>query len=148
AMEHLAEYIGVELVATNNVHYHDRERFWIHDLLTCVRLGLKIDDVHPERRLNAENYLKAPEQMHEAFADLPAALKGTEAVAERCSPAFNLTESLHPIFPLPQGISSQSLLRRLVYRGASERYGRITEKIRRRLDHELSIIQRLGYTDY
>src|SRR5690606_9593327 len=51
-MRDLAGHLGVGLAASNNVHYHERDRFWLHDLLTCVRCGLTIDQVHPERRLN------------------------------------------------------------------------------------------------
>src|SRR5690606_32920172 len=53
-MSQLAERLELQLVATNNVHYHEPRRFWLHDLLTCVRNGLRIADVHPERRLNAQ----------------------------------------------------------------------------------------------
>lgn len=148
AMQDLAEHLGVGLVATNNVHYHDRNRFWIHDLLTCVRLGLRIEDVHPERHLNAENYLKPAVAMEQAFAGIPAALHGTRSVAERCSSPWDQAGSLHPVFPLPRGVTPQQRLRELVYQGASERYDRVTVKIRERLEHELSVIERLGYADY
>lgn len=147
-MRDLAGHLGLGLAASNDVHYHERERFWLHDLLTCVRCGLTIDQVHPERRLNAENDLKPAEAMAAAFADLPEALRGTEAIAERCEPALNLDARLHPAFVVPDGLTAERYLRDLAYRGAEERYGRVTGKIRRRLDHELDIINRSGYADY
>ncbi|MFO7245284.1 MAG: DNA polymerase III subunit alpha [Bacillota bacterium] len=147
-MRDLAGHLGVGLAASNNVHYHERDRFWLHDLLTCVRCGLTIDQVHPERRLNAENDLKPAADMAAAFADLPEALRGTAAIAERCRPALDLDARLHPAFAVPPGMTAERYLRELAYRGAQERYGRLTGKIRRRLDHELDIINRLGYADY
>ncbi len=142
----LAEELSLEVVAASNVHYARKEDFWIHDLLTCVRTLTRLEDVHPERRLNAENYLKSPREMSEIFPR--RALENTLRVADRCRPALVLGERMYPDFPLPPGTTADAYLRQLVYRGAEERYGEVTAEIARRLDHELDIIRRLGYAGY
>lgn len=145
----LARRLDLGLVATNNVHYLHKEDFWVHDLLTCARTLTAVEDVHPERRLNAENWLKPPPVMARLFADFPAARRGALEVAERCEPALVSGRRLHPAYPLPPGEESAAgYLRKVVLAGATRRYGRVTPRAARRLDSELSVICGLGYEDY
>ncbi|MCL6580564.1 MAG: DNA polymerase III subunit alpha, partial [Firmicutes bacterium] len=145
----LARRLGLRLVATNNVHHLTRGDFWVHDLLTCVRTLTTLEEVHPERRLNAENHLKSPAEMTALFADLPEAVRGTLEVAEACEPALRPGRRLHPAFPLPPGErDAASFLRKVAFAGARERYGRLDGRVRERLEHELDIIFRLGFEDY
>ena len=148
ALAELAEDLGLKIAATNNVHYAEKADFPLHDTLTCIRTLTQLEDVHPERRLNAENYLKSPAEMKELFSDYPEALAATQEIAERCQPALDLEKSLFPAFPVPQGKSAAVFLRELTYQGAVKRYGTITPSIRRRLEHELDIITRLKVEDY
>ncbi|HYF92265.1 MAG TPA: DNA polymerase III subunit alpha [Symbiobacteriaceae bacterium] len=148
ALRELGEHLGLPLVATGNVHYRTREEFFVHDLLTCVRTLTRLDQPHAERRLNAENYMKPPALMAERFRDLPDAVTGTLKIAEQCSPSLDLGAKLFPQYDVPQGMSALAYLRQLVYEGARRRYGRITEKVETRLEHELRIIGQLGYEDY
>ncbi|WPD19807.1 DNA polymerase III subunit alpha [Thermaerobacter composti] len=144
----LAEHLGVGVVATNDVHYATRDRFAVHDLLTCVRLGIPVDEPHPQRHLNAHNDLKAPRAMARMFADHPRALEATLAIAERCRPVLPEGAVPRPAYPLPPGVSAAAYLREQVERGALWRYGRITPRIRQRLEHELAIIEKLELADY
>jgi error-prone DNA polymerase len=144
----LGETLGIPLVATNNVHYARPEDFPVHDLLTCIRLGITLEEPHPERRLNDQNYLKDPREMRELFAWCPQALQNALEIAAVCEPAPLLGEKRHPVYPLPEGISSDGFLRELVYRGARERYGSLTPEISGRLGKELRVIAQLGYADY
>lgn len=148
ALRDLGEALGLPLVVTSNVHHRTREEFFVHDLLTCVRTLTRIDQPHPERPLNDQRYLKPPEVMIERFREFPEAVKNTLAIAERCRPVLDLDARLHPEFQTPDGSHPAAYLTHLVYDGAARRYGRITERIRRRLEHELTIITRLGYEDY
>ncbi|MEW6033018.1 MAG: DNA polymerase III subunit alpha [Bacillota bacterium] len=145
----LTRKLGLRLVATNNVHYVCKEDFWVHDLLTCARTLTTVEDVHPERRLNAENYLKSPAAMTRLFADLPEAVRGAVEIAESCSPALVPGRRLHPAFPLPSGeTSSAAFLRKMTLAGATRRYGWVSRRVRERLETELDVICRLGYEDY
>ncbi|MGE5485295.1 MAG: DNA polymerase III subunit alpha [Ignavibacteriales bacterium] len=144
----LANRLDLNAVATANVHYSRRDDFPVHDLLTCIRTLTTVDGVHPERKLNAENYLRSPEEMTSLFSRYPGALRGAYVIAERCGPALEVEEKCYPSFPVPEGTSPGEMLRDLVRDGARRRYGRITAKIRDRLEHELDIIFKLGYEDY
>lgn len=147
-MAELGERLGVGLVASNNVHFACKEGFPVHDLLTCVRTLTRIEAVHPERRLNGENYLKSPREMTRVFRAYPQAVSNSLKIARECSPALELNKPLFPSFPLPRGYQAEEFLRRLVYQGAEKRYGLITHEVRERLEHELRIINQLGYPDY
>lgn len=145
----LAADLGLATAATNNVHYVGKEQFRVHDLLTCVRTLTRLADVHPQRRLNAENYLKSPAEMKEIFHDYPSAVTNTLKIAEMCEPALATGAPLLPAFTdLPPGETAAGCLRRLTFKGARERYRRLTPGIVSRLEHELAIICRLGFADY
>ncbi|WP_324668390.1 DNA polymerase III subunit alpha [Geochorda subterranea] len=146
----LAREAGVPVVATNDVHYARKADFPVHDALTCVRTRTTLEQVHPERPLNAEQYLKSAQEMAALFAEMPEALHNAARIARMCEDdVLPLGESLFPAYPdVPAGQTATQLLRRLVYEGAQARYGRVTPAIRDRLDHELAIIEALGVADY
>jgi len=144
----LAEDLGLGIVATNNVHYATKEAFSVFDLLTCARTSTRLEDVHPARHLNAEQYLKDAQAMRELFKAYPRAVAATIELADACRPALNPDEPLLPRYPLPEGESAARVLRRLVYEGAARLYGSISRKVTERLEHELNIISQLGYEDY
>ncbi len=145
----LAERLGIGVVASNNVHFCSREDFPVHDLLTCVRTLTTLDSACPERRLNGENYLKSPGEMEQIFRFHPQALGNSLSIAERCQEGvLQLNKPLFPRFPLPAGQEAGVFLRRLVYQGAGERYGALTQQVTDRLEHELRIIHQLEYDDY
>jgi len=144
----LAERLGVELVATNNVHHLRREDFPAHDVLTCARTLTKLDDVHPERRLNAQCTLRSPAEMAGFFRAYPQALETAGRIAERCEPALHPGEYRFPAYRVPPGETARGMLHKLVWQGARERYRPLTEPVRRRLEHELGVIGKLGFDEY
>lgn len=144
----LAERLDLETVATNNVHFAARDDFQVHDLLTCVRTGTVLDDVHPARRLNDQLYLKSPAAMQRLFRAHPRAVGNTLVLAESIRPSLDPDVVRLPRYPLPSGQDSFALLRCLVQKGAEKRYGRLGKEIRARLEHELAVIGRLGFGDY
>lgn len=148
ALREIAQRAGLEWVATQNVHYATPDRFPVYDALTCVRTGTRLPDVHPERRLNGTNYLTSPQEMAALFPDDPRALQNTLEIARRCRPALpEKPPNRFPAFPTPRGESTIAFLRRLTYQGAWRRYGRLTPAIRRRLEHELAVIEKLDVAD-
>lgn len=143
----LADSLGIEPVATNNVHYANHEDFIIHDLLTCVRTLTKIRDIHPERPFNGESYLKSSVQMQALFRFYPRALGNTLRIAAECEPVFK-NKALHfPEFTLSNGAPAIHL-RRLTFEGARRRYGRINMQVKDRLEHELGVIEKMGFAGY
>jgi error-prone DNA polymerase len=148
ALQELAAHIGAGLVATNNVHHLTREDFPAHDVLTCARTLTTLQDVHAERRLNAQCHFRSPAEMQDCFRDCPQALDNTAAIAERCEPALRPGAYRFPAYPLPPGETAPGVLRRLVWKGARGRYGRLTAVARDRLEHELHVIGKLGFDEY
>ncbi len=84
-VESVSRTYGVPLLATNQVHYHDEHRQTLQDVLTCVRHGCTIQDAGFRLFPNGERFIKPPEDMHRLFSDLPAALRRTVEIAERCT---------------------------------------------------------------
>ena len=144
----LSQKTGVGCVITNNVHYACKENFPIHDLLTCVRTKTKLEELHPERRLNAENYLKSGQEMAQTGLLYPEAMENTLKIAEACSSVFTKGTHLFPRFAVPEGEAPASLLRKLTYLGAKSKYNPLNSKVISRLEHELKIIIEMGYADY
>ncbi|MGC8667785.1 MAG: DNA polymerase III subunit alpha [Chthonomonadales bacterium] len=145
----LADALGLQVVATNNVHHLERRDFTAHDILRCIAVGTTIDQVHSERPLNAERFLKPPQEMAALFAWRRDALTATWKIAEQCSTALPDASDVTPRFPVPEGMGSAAqYLRTLTYRGARARYGKVTAAVRDRIEHELRIICELGYADY
>jgi error-prone DNA polymerase len=144
----LAEHLGVGLVATNNVHHLRHDDFRVHDVLTCARTLTVLEDVHPERSLNAQQYFRTPEEMTDLFRDCPQAVENAGRIAERCEPALRPGQYRFPSYDLPPGETAPGLLRKLVAAGAQRRYGRMNSVIRARLEHELSVISQLGFDEY
>ena len=145
----LHQELKIPIAATNNVHYLDKEIFPVHDLLVCTRTRTTLDDIHPERPLNNENYFTSPEEMEERFRAFPGAIQNTLEIAERCSPALNLGENLFPRYlPDDHGQTAVELLTDLTWAGAARRYNRITPALRQRINYELNIIAQLDVADY
>lgn len=145
----LAEACHIPLVATGNVHYATPAQFPVHDILTCIRVGCDIRTPHAARPLNPARWLYDAAEAARRFARWPQAVANTLAIAERCQVVLRLDDALFPTFDLPPGqVSAVQFLRDLVYRGAAARYPVLDDALRERLNHELAIIEQLGYVDY
>jgi error-prone DNA polymerase len=144
----LARRLGVGLVATNNVHHRRPADFPIHDVLTCARTLTKLDDVHPERRLNAQCYFRSEREMREFFRDYPEAVDTAGRIAQMCEPALHPGQYRFPTYPVGEKETAYEMLERLTAQGARRRYGRIKGEVARRMRHELSVIRKLGFQDY
>ena len=152
-LANLAERCGLELVATNNAHYHVRSRHRLNDVLVAVRHRLTLDSSHRERRPNSEFFLKSAAEMERRFARYPRALTNTTAIAERCR--FDLTRDLPyrlPDYPLPEGPRSMVSSRVSVERAFQRKYGPLEpltrDDARSRLDRELALIQKHGLAGF
>lgn len=144
----LAQTLGIRPAATNNVHYASRQDFVLHDILTCIRTLSKVQDIHPARPLNGENYLKSPREMEQLFGFCPEAAENTLLIAELCQEAFPMRQIHFPCFPLKPGQDAARLLRRVTFAGAEKRYGQVGRAVRQRLETELDIIEKLGFPEY
>jgi error-prone DNA polymerase len=139
----LSRELGIEMVATNNVHYHVRERHRLGDALVAIRHCQSLDETHRERRPNSEFHLKSAQEMADLFADYPGAVANTLRIAERCN--FDLTGGLDyrfPDYPVPDGYTADAYLERLCYEAAARRYHTITPRVRERLEEELRLVRK------
>ena len=146
---HLAESLGVPVVATNDVRHALPEGRRLLDALTCLRHKTSLDRAGRKLVKNAERHLRPRREMIERFADHPEWITATRAVAERC--AFHLEDLGYrfPEFPVPAGETQSTALRRLSEQGAGERYGRpVPPKARAQIEHELAIIEKLDLAGY
>ena len=147
---YLAHHLGVRPVAANNVHHARRDGFAAHDLLSCVRAGVTTAQPHPARPLNAERYLKSASEMAALFSWCPEAVSNTLLVAERCLGGLPRLPFGGDITPKHNSNDAHAELRASAFAGARERYGAagFTTQVTNRLEHELTVICRLGYADY
>lgn len=143
----LSKDTGIPLVASNDVHYLDREDFAIHDVLLCIQTGKIVDETQRLKFPSHEFYLKSPEEMAALFPYAPEALKNTVRIAERCQFEFKFGEIHLPAFQLPEGKAAVDYLRELCEIGLSNRY-EVKPLHRERLDFELKTIHDMGYDDY
>ena len=153
ALAELAERVGAEVVATNNVHYHVRERHRLNDVLIAIQHRLTLDSSHQERRPNSEFFLKSAESMARRFRRYPRAVSNTVAIAERCT--FDLTRDLPyrlPDYPVPDGATLDSFLRGVCERAFTRKYGGETQAAREdgraRLERELMLIAKHGLAGF
>ncbi len=99
-LQSLAEWLGLPIVATNNVHYAERDRAQTQDILVCIRALQTVNEYHPDRKVNAEYALKPEHEMRRLFHDQPRALRSTEEIAERCHWELDLKTFHFPKFDL------------------------------------------------
>ena len=144
----LARDLDLGLVATNDAHYLRREDARAHDILLCIQTAANLDSPKRMRFPTQEFYLKSPQEMAALFADVPDALRNTAAVAEQCRLQFEFGQYLLPKFPLPEGHTAGSYLRHLCEERLPRRYPEARAEIRRQMDYELDLIDRMGFSSY
>jgi len=144
----LARRLGLPLVAANDVHFIKPEEYAVHRLLSAIKANTTLDSLPDHRTVSEKCWMRSPQQMRTLFRDIPRAIANAEKIASECNVDLQLGRIKLPIFPVPEGETPYSYLRRICYRGAQKRYGTITPEVRRRLEHELHIIGKLGYASY
>ena len=153
----LANDIGVELVATNDVHYITKEDAAMQDVLLCIQTKKTLDDPKRMKFDSQEFYFKTAEEMKSLFPSLPQAIANTRVIADKVSePVFNLDKKGYPIrdmtlipgYEPPDGSTPEEYLRHLTDAGLVRRYGTVTQRELDRAEYELGIICRMGYAEY
>jgi error-prone DNA polymerase len=139
---------GLPLVATNGVAYATLERRELLDVLTCVRQKTTLATAGRLLERNSERYVKTPAQMARLFADLPEAIAHTLEISARLQ--FTLADLGYqfPRYPVPEGETQISFLRKRVDEGARRRYQPYHERARRQIERELALIEKLKLPGY
>lgn len=143
----IAEEFGVELVATNDVHYLKESDAEMQDILLCVQTGKFYDDPGRMRFEGTQFYLKDYDEMAEKFSFVPQALENTLKIAEKCNVTIEKKPLLPPYKP-DNGMTPYEFLKDLMEKGLKRRYKEITPEIRQRADYELEVVSKMGFVEY
>jgi len=151
----LAEECELPLVATNDCHYLRRENAQTQAVLMCIQTGSSILDGRPIGFETDEFYYKNTDEMRMLFGKYRGAIENTEIIADRCNLELSFDGYKLPKFPLPNDISAAEYLRRLTYVGIDRRlkdgtlkYNGDEDVYRERIEYELGVIDKMGYSDY
>ncbi|MFC1549087.1 DNA polymerase III subunit alpha [Candidatus Omnitrophota bacterium] len=144
----LAGETGLPLVATNDVHYIDKTDAKAHDALLCIQTQTTLDEEDRMKFKTDQLYFKSPEEMKEAFSETPEAVKNTVRIASKCSLEIDFSELHLPKFTSPDGQDNNEFFEKLVWEGIKDQYGKITDEVRERTEHEMKIIKDLDYVSY
>ena len=139
---------GIELVATNDVHYTNAEDAEPHDILLCLQTGKKLSDENRMRYEGGQYYVKSEAEMRALFPYAAQAIDNTQKIADRCQVEIEFGVTKLPHFDVPEGYDSWTYLNKLCHEGLIERYPANHQEILPQLDYELSVIQKMGYVDY
>ncbi len=152
----MSKELSIPLVATNDVHYLQKDDAKKQAVLMCIQTNTTLDDGRHKGFEKDEFYLKSTEEMYELFSDVPEALENTVKIAEQCSFGFCFDKLFLPAFYPPDGLSSKEYLKQLCEKGLEKRFS-FAESIgksldrdvyRQRLDYELSVVSQMGYDEY
>lgn len=148
-LANLAAQARVPTMITNDVLFHEPGRRMLQDVVTCIRHNVTIDQAGFRRERHADRYLKPPEEMARLFPRYPEALARTVEIMERCR--FSLDELAYQ-YPLERqfpDLTAQQALEHLTWEGITERYPEgLPDKVRATIEHELRLIEKLGYAPY
>ena len=147
-IQKLSRETGIPLVATNDVHYIEKDDSFMHKVLLCVQTGSKIGDKNNLEFQTEEFYLKTEDEMLFLFGDLPEAISNTQTIADRCNVEFEFGKIKLPFFDT-NGEDHYEYFRRKCYDGLYKIYGDNPDsQVINRLEYELSVINQMGYVDY
>ena len=144
----MSQETGIELVATNDVHYTYAEDAEPHDILLCLQTGKKLSDENRMRYEGGQYFVKSEEEMRALFPYAAQAIENTQKIADRCNVEIEFGVTKLPHFEVPEGYDSWTYLNKLCHEGLVRRYPDKHEELLPKLDYELSVIQKMGYVDY
>ena len=145
----LSQDTGIELVATNDVHYTYETDVDSHDILLCIQTGKKLSDENRMRYEGGQFFVKSEEQMKELFPYALQAIENTQKIADRCNVEIEFGVLKLPKYDVPDGYTSWEYLQKLCYEGLERRYTKEKqEELKPQLEYELGVIHQMGYVDY
>ena len=144
----MSKELGIDLVATNDVHYSYEEDEQSHDILLCLQTGKKLQDENRMRYEGGQYYIKSEEEMRTLFPYAEEAIDNTQKIADRCNVEIEFGVTKLPKYEVPKGYDSWSYLNELCNAGIKKRYSIVTEELEKRLSYELNTIKEMGYVDY
>jgi DNA polymerase-3 subunit alpha len=145
----LGNELHIPIVATNDCHYLRKDDARAHDILLCIQTGKTVKDEKRMRFSTDQLYFKSPEEMKQAFSDVPDAISNTIVIAERCNVDFDLGKSMLPRYQPPEGLTPSAYLERLAGAGLNAKFGdNPPQNYLDRLTLELQVIKKMGFSSY
>ena len=144
----ISQELGIELVATNDVHYVSPEDTEPHDILLCMQTGKKLADADRMRYEGGQYYLKSEDEMRRLFPYAPSAIDNTAKIAARCNVTIEFGNTKLPKYDVPEGYDSWTYLNKLCNEGMERCYPHDDGEVKAQLDYELGVIKTMGYVDY
>ncbi|MFH2085612.1 MAG: DNA polymerase III subunit alpha [bacterium] len=145
----LSRKFGIPVIATNDVHYVRQDDARAQDALLAIQTRTTLDDKNRLTMMDSPSYyLKSKEEMADLFSDLPEAIKNTRKVVDKIDLTIPTGKMIYPKFPVPKGMTPESLLNKLVYDQVESRYPHPGKEIKERIDYELDVICSKGYASY
>lgn len=145
----IAKELRLPIVATNDVHYLTKETAKAHEALLCIQTQSNLSDPEHMRFQTEEFYFKSPDEMKKLFAELPEAISNTVSISERCNLELDFTKLHLPSYEPPGGLPKEEFLSKLCSEGIEKRFPEgISENVKERLENELKIIKKIGFTSY
>jgi len=152
ALIKISRKYNIPLVATNDIHYVNKEDAEIQDILLCIQTNKKVAEIDRMNLMDFELYLKSPAEMAEHFKDTLDAISNTQEIVDKCNLKIKLGETQLPYFDVPEGFTAETYLRHLCEKGLKKRFGENAENIsdehRERMAYELGVIEKTGYASY
>ncbi|MFH1772096.1 MAG: DNA polymerase III subunit alpha [Candidatus Omnitrophota bacterium] len=149
--EHLIKIsreLGIPLVATNDIHYLEREHSFSQEALLCIQTQSVLTD--PKRfKFNSDTfYFRTPSEMKAIFSEIPESIKNTLEITQKCNLTFDFSQIYLPHFPISSGETAEEFLTGICYESLPNRYSNITDGIKARLSYELDVIKKTGFASY
>ncbi len=150
ALLRMSKELDIPLIATNDIHYTYAEDAEAHDLLLCIQTGKKVTDTDRMRYEGGQFFVKSEDEMRTLFPYALEALENTQKIADRCNVEIEMeTGKLQlPKYVVPDGYDAWTYLCKLCNDGLKRRYPEYGSEHTERLEHELSILKKMGFVDY
>lgn len=144
----LSKSLNIPLVATNDIHYVLAGDASAQDAIVCIQTGKTITETKRLRMIDSPTYfLRSPSEMEELFADIPKAVTNTLEIAEKVKIEITLGKFAFPNYEVPKDITPDEYLKKLCYERVKDKV-EMTPEIQQRLEYELSVISKKGYSTY
>jgi len=144
----ISQELSIPLVATNDIHYINKEDARAHEILLCIQTATNLSDPKRLKFSTDAFYFNSPEEMNENFSKVPQALENTIRIAEKCNLEIDFRHAQLPEFKVPPEHNINTYLKELCYKGLNGRYSEITEQLEERLEYELSVIKKMEFEPY
>ena len=144
----MSKELGIDLVATNDIHYTNPEDAYPHEVLLCIQTAKKITDEDRMKYEGNQFYVKSPKEMEALFPYAREAIENTGKIAERCQVEIEFGVTKLPEYDVPEGLTPWEYLNQLCNEGIIKRYGDDAPLHKERLDYELKTISEMGFIDY